>query len=343
MKNNTVKKALILIGILTAMFTATLAVSAASPNMVVNGDFSNGLSSWTTHIQEGANGYIYETEYNDMRAHIWKQADLNWHIQAFQSGLFLEQGKTYTVSFDASTIGNKVLYGTVDVCIQRNGGDYTEYMPTQTVSVNPGTGTFSFSFTMLYATDTDGRITFNFGKNGTPEGSQYPAIIAIDNVNVNSGPNMIKNGEFKDGLTGWESYIHQGVNADLYVSGYYKSLRAYVNGGGTENWHVQVYQAGLTLEEGKTYELTFETTTLGEVSYGTLDVSIQENGDDYTDYMETTTINVNPGIQTIKLTFTMPEATDTDGRISFNFGLNDSSASGMATHIVVDNVSLIEK
>lgn len=339
MKNQS-KKGLILIVAIAAMFAVTFGAIAEVPNMVVNGDFTEGLSSWTTYIDSNADAVIEASSYNDLRASIKQEAPLSWHVQAFQGGLYLEQGRTYYVTFDATTIG-KVTSGTVDVCIQKNGGDYAEYMPTQTVSLNPGTGTFSFSFTMLGATDADGRITFNFGKNDQG-GYYYPAIISIDNVNVNAGPNMITNGQFNDGMTNWETYVDSNTNAEVYVSNY-NDLRAVVRSESPENWYVQAFQSGLNLEQGKTYELTFYTTTIGKIIYGTIDVSVQENGGDYTAYMETETIEANPGQQTITLTFTMEEETDADARVSFNFGLNGQSGSVYASHIVIDNVTLIEK
>lgn len=76
------------------------------------------------------------------------------------------------------------------------------------------------------------------------------------------GNEMLTNGNFTNGLNGWILEQHDGAVATATQStdapsGYTRSVRIQVTQPGTQGWHVQLAQAGLTVEGGRIYTLSF--------------------------------------------------------------------------------------
>lgn len=76
------------------------------------------------------------------------------------------------------------------------------------------------------------------------------------------GDEMLTNGNYTNGLNGWYLEQHNGAQASATQStvappGYTRSVRIQVTTPGTESWHVQWGQSGLTVEGGRVYTLSF--------------------------------------------------------------------------------------
>ncbi len=76
------------------------------------------------------------------------------------------------------------------------------------------------------------------------------------------GNEMLTNGNYTNGLNGWYLEQHAGAVASATQStdapsGYTRSVRIQVTQPGTESWHVQWTQPGLTVEGGRLYTLSF--------------------------------------------------------------------------------------
>ena len=152
-------------------------------NLVQNGDFEQGANFWQTYQQAPAVAtFDLNNPFNDARIFIDATGNQNWNIQFHQAGLALTQGQQYRVSFDAMTFG-KTTQANIDIVIEQNGGNYTAYTPSQTVSSHLGGTHHEFTFTMQQNTDNDSRITFNLGSN-TPLAPGLARAISIDNVQV---------------------------------------------------------------------------------------------------------------------------------------------------------------
>ena len=71
----------------------------ASANLLLNGDFSDGLNSWS-HYEHNGCGSMEVTEDGVLQVnHNWNEGEA-WHYQLYQEGLEYEAG-TYVVEFDA--------------------------------------------------------------------------------------------------------------------------------------------------------------------------------------------------------------------------------------------------
>lgn len=76
------------------------------------------------------------------------------------------------------------------------------------------------------------------------------------------GNEMLTNGNFTNGLTGWNLEQHAGATATATQStdapsGFTRSVRIQVTRAGSQGWHVQLAQSGLRIESNKLYTLSF--------------------------------------------------------------------------------------
>ena len=146
-------------------------------NLIVNGDFENGLENWGTYLNHG--GTCEFTEQDGVGVIDISQAGAtDYGVQIFYDGFTLEEGGVYEYSFDLST----TLERDIEIRLQVNGGDYHPYFG-EIITVEPGDEHYSFTFTMEEETDVAPRLCFNLG---TPSGvtSLEPHVITIDNVSL---------------------------------------------------------------------------------------------------------------------------------------------------------------
>ncbi len=150
--------------------TALFARSPVDGNLVLNGDFSSGTDEWTLQENEIATGSVVEGEYKII---INSPSEKNKGTQLIQSGLFLEKGKTYKVTFDAYAASERA----VEVDIEKaDVPGESHLLSVQNFDLTTEIKSFSFNFTMKHETDINGKISFNIG---TVVGNIY-----FDNVSV---------------------------------------------------------------------------------------------------------------------------------------------------------------
>ncbi len=151
--------------------TQSLQSKPKDGEQIVNGDFSSGSSAWTLNIWGGAaSGSVENGEY---KLNVSTDAENAHDIQLVQSGLYLENGKNYQVTFDAYA----ALDRTLEVNVEMANSPWTSYLPQlQNFNLTPTKQTYSFVFRMEQATDANGRLGFNVG--------QAIGTVFIDNVSV---------------------------------------------------------------------------------------------------------------------------------------------------------------
>ena len=152
---------------ITALFTR----STADGNLVFNGNFTSDAAEWTLNVWGGAaTGAVINEEYN---ISIERSGTNSHDIQLVQPGLYLENGKTYVVSFDAYTVSSRSL----EVNVEMADDPWTSYLPQlQHFDLTTAKQTFSFRFTMEHPTDINGRLGFNAALS--------TETVTIDNVSV---------------------------------------------------------------------------------------------------------------------------------------------------------------
>ena len=148
---------------------------------------------------------------------------------------------------------------------------------------------------------------------------------------VNANANMITNGDFSNGETGWKMFVFEAVSASGSVqNGEYVVS---IPNGGSEVWQVQLMQENLTIENGKIYEICFDAYAS---SPRTINAVVTLNADPWTWYGGSQNLELTTLKQTFRYTFTMNAPTDPSARLLFEMG-------GASVDVAFDNISLIEK
>jgi len=138
------------------------------------------------------------------------------------------------------------------------------------------------------------------------------------------------NGSFSDSLklAGWTLNNHSGEGSLKLTDG---KAEINVTKTGTNAYDVQMIQNGVHYEKGQSYKVTFDA--YASVAR-TLEVNIEKDTDPWTSYLgEAKTFDLGTEKKNFEILFTMNEATDENGRVSFNAGLATGS-------VFIDNVVL---
>jgi len=85
-----------------------------------------------------------------------------WHIQLIRSGMQIEKGKTYRVTFNASSPDSD--NRSLDVAVTRNADPWTSY-GSQSVTIDKSHSDYNLLFTSAH-TDSQARIVFSLGNAG---------------------------------------------------------------------------------------------------------------------------------------------------------------------------------
>jgi len=139
---------------------------------------------------------------------------------------------------------------------------------------------------------------------------------------------LIQNWNFTNGTADWTMYQYSSANGNLSVLGNGYAKIDVINAG-TSSWHLALRQTGLTIENGKTYQIRLEAYA-DAVRSCPIIVS-QSNGSQYAYIAQSLT--TTPTIYEHQ--FTMNNATDTNAYFNLNVG-ND------LTDVYVSEVSLSE-
>ncbi len=244
-------------------------VSVREDGMIVNGDFSNGLVGYEVYVADDAKvpGYIVDSlnEKDAFSIDIADTADQDWKIQLKQNNIKLEKDKWYQIAFDAkSTQDRQIMYA-----LQRDGSSDDNWIPysgTQKISLTGDYQNFSHVFKMAEDTDPRTILSISMGAVGGTR-IQTKHTVVIDNITleetqsqeqppVEAGENLIKNGDFAQGGTEWENAVTAPGEATVSFAD--QKAAYHITNVGTEDWNIQLKQAGLTLEKGAEYEVTMK-------------------------------------------------------------------------------------
>lgn len=129
--------------------------------------------------------------------------------------------------------------------------------------------------------------------------------------------NMIVNGDFSDGTTGFNTYTNGGSCNIKETNGELETAITTI--GGVEHG-VQVYYDGFALKQGVVYAFSFDVHSSINRD---LQWRIQINGGDYHAYASET-VSVTDEVQHVEAEFTMEEASDPAPRLCFNMGCVES-------------------
>jgi uncharacterized protein (TIGR03437 family) len=199
-------------------------------------------------------------------------------------------------------------------------------------------------FGLALALMNDGFFTFDLGDTGGAVNWWYDEydfplgvpIAPYTQLTSGSGPNLISNGGFEQGLAGWYLFVEQDGQAaatatiDSTVAAVgNNSLLVSVTSPDSSNWNVNLSQGSLPFVAGTTYQLQFWARANAPVA---ITVNTQGGPPNYTAYGLYTQVNLTTTWQLYTLSFQAP-VTANDAAVLFNLGL-------AAANIWIDGVQL---
>jgi len=302
-----------------------------SGNYIYNGTFDQGpnrMGFWNFVVDSTAKAtYYIGSDVNERRfeTRIEKGGTSRGAIRLVQPGINIENGKTYKVSFEASAANTR----TIEVEIASNLHNSSIFATTFEISKE--SKIYEFEFTMDKDSDKNGELRFNLGGSNV---NVYIDNVVMKRVSTDEVEgNLILNGVF-NGLAGWGYGAYEPGSADF--ESHEEQFRAIIRSVGNEGWNVQLYQDNVPLEQGQTYEVSFDAKS-------TIDrkiiVQLQRNGtsDNNWDSYFYQEVELTNELKTFKYEFTMSKPTDSSSR--FNFALGNTENKTYAPHeIIIDNV-----
>ena len=245
--------------------------------LIKNGSFNADFAGFEVYAYTPSDvSYTVDSQKEDHAFDITikNTGDQDWHIQLKQNNVVLEKGQWYRLTFDAKSSVNRA----ISYAIQRNGAvhkdaagneDWTPYVQKK-ANLTSEYQTIDVSFKMKEATDEGSIFNIAMGAVGGDVISTQHRI-CIDNIKLEKidepkqdpseteGAEMIKNGNFADGLNDWEKAITAPGAADVTVSD--NSIVYDITNVGIADWNVQLKQSGITLEPEKKYVAKFKATS----------------------------------------------------------------------------------
>ena len=143
-------------------------------NQVQNADFSAGNASWifNTFAPAQASGATANGEY---AISISNGGANVWDIHLGQTGFAIENGKEYTVSFDAHAAAPR----TISALVGMNANPWTVYSGDNIISLSTNKQTYIYTFVMNSPTDNQARLGFDVGTSSED--------VYFDNIFLSNG------------------------------------------------------------------------------------------------------------------------------------------------------------
>lgn len=244
-------------------------------SLIKNGSFDAGLTGYEVYVDASAAASCVVdslTENNAADFTIDNTGDAAWKIQLKQNNIELKKDQWYKLSLKAkSSIARKIMFA-----IQRDGtsdNDWTPYSGEKIIDLGNEYQTYDITFQMKNETDLKSVLSISMGAVGGKQITDKHRV-CIDNINLEeiekpevnipampAGENLLKNADFSNGIEGWENVIANDKGA-VATSSFKDGEAVYnIENVGTEDWNVQLKQAGITLEKGCKYRITFKATS----------------------------------------------------------------------------------
>ena len=142
--------------------------------------------------------------------------------------------------------------------------------------------------------------------------------------------NLLANSTMESDISEW-NFNANANTAEASASWSNGELFVDITNGGSQQQHVFVRQIGLSLENGRTYTLTFD---IRSDTSRTFSMFIQNQADFTLKYLEVNRLSIGTQSSSLSYTFTMNNPSDSNARIHFGFGGDDGN-------IWLDNIILL--
>lgn len=213
----------------------------------------------------------FTTEDGKVKATITNPGTNPWDVQLQEFGVNLEANCEYKLTFKGSADTTKLL----QVGLQQNGGSYTVYslINNQNIAarLDANEKSYTIVFTMNATGDDNATLFFNLGNvnesnagyilvaDGEQQEEPNEGDGAQDDLSEPVEGEMISNGNFANGTSGWS--INNNSPAVATVDTSTGKVVFDISNVGTTNWHLQLAQSGLHIEQGATYAVSFDISS----------------------------------------------------------------------------------
>jgi hypothetical protein len=328
--------------------TRTVIVSEATSNdnLLVNGDFENGTEAWYGEAldvrTEGDNSYSFVNV-----ASAGNPFDVN-----ISQLVELTPGENYTLTFDASSDGNR----TMIVGIGQSADPF--YADTETVNLTTDTQTFTLELSAIddgtsnTFGDATSRVLFDMGAD--------VGVVVIDNVTLtvggsgsggggDVGDGILTNGNFETGdATGWSLFANGGTAELDNTTNNGGSFSGKLATNGASNPGFKQERVGIgTVQAGDVVQVSFDhigsaTAPEGGVFNVLLFVERAEGepGDPITHIFDPRP-SLSGTWSTFTANYTIPGGASVTGGLSILIEAVCGGAPGCSVSANIDNVSIV--
>lgn len=139
---------------------------------------------------------------------------------------------------------------------------------------------------------------------------------------------VVLNGDFSSETDEWTLNVWSGKASGSVVDGEYKIA---IDSVSDVSHEIQLIQAGIYLEKGKSYKVSFDAYAESE---RTMEANVEMTVDPWTGYTQgVSPFQITTKKKTYSFEFDMEEPTDTNGRLSFNTG-------SFVSDVFIDNIKI---
>ncbi len=320
-------------------------------NYVANGNFKNPLgdpAEWNMWIADwNATDASFELDNDgeEVVIDVVNSGEDVWHVQFFQEGIDLVEGKTYKLQFDVkSSVASKMH---IEVADGLDSGNPIKYLGKSNINTTTEVQTFEYLFTVTSDCQL-GKLNFMFGAVDAAEFTLSNVMIVEAKLDQ-----VIQNAKFN--MSGYTLFINDwdGTQATLELVGDELVYNITQYRGGSESWTLQLIQDGTTigldnpdfivLAPEAEYTLTFDAVSTEEsVKTKVLIASDQDGWKNYVG-QENEEVFITDEKQTFTITFTTPEEVYEALRFKLEFGhgiVGFDAAEGVFKELRISNLSL---
>lgn len=277
--------------------------SADAANLLQNGDFSNGAAYWWTN----GNDISTDTSSGAFCLTINSDEANPWDIQLGQSGIALQDGVTYRVTFTARADSNRDIAFKAGQSVSPYGNYFYE-----TTAISTSDSEIATTFTKT-GDDDSAQFEFHLGARGTGE-------ICIDNVvieDANATPlerDIVRNGGFGAGSAEWIPFTNNDALLDASVEN--GEMHLTVTQLGDNSYDAMLWQRYIPAVNGAQY--SFQFAARADASRQLI-AKVVKDAPNYDTYGGRT-VNLTTQMQTFTIPFTMNVPTDSCAKIEFQVG-----------------------
>lgn len=248
----------------------------------------------------------------------WEPGKIRWYVDGM---LYHEESDWYTATVGQGTVTypapfDQPFYMILNLAV---GGSW---VGNPDASTDFDKAAFTIDYVKAYQKDS-------YNENVTKPVKE----VVLRDPDVNG--NYVNNSDFAiaEDLTdklNWVSLTALGGEAAATIAD--KQIKIATTNAGTADYSVQLVQAGIPLEKGATYTVSFDAQASAA---RTMKTAVKAPDRGYAEYMNSKTVDLSTDKQTYTYEFKMESDSDANGRLEFNMG-----AAGSTADIYISNVSI---